>query len=358
MTTVNTTIDEARLEQFIGVAATELGAALNAALVTLGDELGLYRAMADGQPVTAGELATRTKTQERYVREWLNTQAASRFLVYEPALDAYVLPPEHALVLADDTSPVSLIPSFQAANAAVAVREQLTERFVSGDGVGWHEHHHGLWHGTERSFGINYRTHLVAEWLPALDGVVEKLQAGALVADVGCGHGASTILMAEAFPASRFAGFDYHAESIATARRRAEEAGVADRVTFEVAGADGYGGEGYDLVAFFDSFHDLGDPVGAARHAAQALRPDGSCLIVEPYAGDRIEDNLNPLGRVYYAFSTLVCTPGSLSQPGRAGLGTQAGEARLADTLRAGGFATVRRAAETPLNLVLEARPA
>jgi SAM-dependent methyltransferase len=249
-----------------------------------------------------------------------------------------------------------MIPSFQAANAAVAVREQLAERFVSGDGVGWHEHHHGLWHGTERAFGIAYRTYLVGEWLPALDGVVEKLEAGALVADVGCGHGASTILMAQAFPAARFLGVDYHAESIATARQRAEEAGVADRVTFEVAGADGYGGEGYDLVAFFDAFHDLGDPVGAARHAATVLAPDGTCLLVEPYASDRVEDNVNPVGRMYYGFSTLVCTPGSLSQPGRAGLGTQAGEARLREALQAGGFATVRRAAETPLNLVLEAR--
>ena len=356
MTTINTTIDEAKLEEFVGHAATELGAALNAALVTLGDELGLYRAMADGQPVTAGELAARTKTQERYVREWLNVQAASHFVLYDPALDAYVLPPEHALVLADDTSPVSMIPSFQAANAAVAVREQLADRFVSGDGVGWHEHHHGLWHGTERGFAIAYRTYLVTEWLPALDGVVEKLQAGALVADVGCGHGASTILMAQAFPASRFLGVDYHAESIATARERAQEAGVADRVTFEVAGADGYGGEGYDLVAFFDAFHDLGDPVGAARHAATVLAPGGACLLVEPYASDRVEDNVNPVGRMYYGFSTLVCTPGSLSQPGRAGLGTQAGEGRLREALQAGGFATVRRAAETPLNLVLEAR--
>jgi SAM-dependent methyltransferase len=251
---------------------------------------------------------------------------------------------------------VSMIADFEGANAAVAVRERLAERFVSGEGVGWHEHHHGLWHGTERSFGINYRTHLVAEWLPALDGVVARLEAGALVADVGCGHGASTIVMAQAFPASRFVGVDYHEASIATARERAAEARVADRVTFEVAGADAYPGEGYDLVAFFDSFHDLGDPVAAARHAAAVLAADGTCLLVEPYAGDRVEDNLNPLGRLYYGFSTLVCTPGSLSQPGRAALGTQAGEARLAEALRAGGFATVRRAAETPLNLVLEAR--
>src|SRR5688572_315888 len=324
-----TDIEEAKLEAFIGLAATEVGAALNTALVTLGDELGLYRAMADGQPVAPAELAARTGTQERYVHEWLNAQAASGFVVYDAEAAAYVLPPEHALVLADESSPFSMMGSFQSANAAVAVRERIAERFRSGDGVGWHEHHDGLWHGTERAFATSYRTYLVAEWLPALDGVAGKLEAGALVADVGCGHGASTILMAQAFPASRFVGIDYHAGSIETARERAAQAGVADRVTFEVAGAAELGGEGYDLVAFFDAFHDLGDPLGAARRAAGALAPGGTCMIVEPYAGDRVEDNLNPIGRLYYGFSTLVCTPGSLSQPGGAALGTQAGEARL-----------------------------
>jgi SAM-dependent methyltransferase len=324
--------------------------------VTLGDELGLYKAMADGQPVAPAELAARTGTQERYVREWLNVQAASGFVVYDAESAAYVLPPEHALVLADESSPFLMTGSFLSANAAVAARERLPERFVDGEGLGWHEHHHGLWHGTERAFGVGYSASLVAEWLPALDGVVAKLEAGALVADVGCGHGASTILMAQAFPASRFVGIDYHAGSIATARERAVQAGVADRVTFEVAGAADYAGEGYDLVAFFDAFHDLGDPLGAARHAAAALAPGGTCLVVEPYAGDRVEDNLNPIGRLYYGFSTLVCTPGSLSQPGRAGLGTQAGEAALRELLLSGGFGSVRRAAETPLNLVLEAR--
>jgi SAM-dependent methyltransferase len=351
-----TDIDEQKLEAFIGHAATELGAALNAALVTLGDELGLYRGMADGQPVTPAELASRTGTQERYVREWLNVQAASGFVEYDEEAAAYILPPEHALVLADESSPFIMTGTFQSANAAVAVRERLAERFVNGEGVGWHEHHHGLWHGVERTFGASYRTYLVSEWLPALDGVVAKLEAGAVVADVGCGHGASTILMAEAYPASRFVGIDYHAESIETARQRAATAGVADRVTFEVAGAADYAGEGYDLVAFFDSFHDLGDPLAAARHAAAALAPGGTCLLVEPYAADRVEDNLNPIGRLYYGYSTLVCTPGSLSQPGRAGLGTQAGEARLREVLQAGGFGEVRLAAETPLNLVLEAR--
>jgi SAM-dependent methyltransferase len=351
-----TNIDEQKLEAFIGHAATELGAALNTALVTLGDELGLYKAMADGQPVQPAELAARTGTRERYVREWLNAQAASGFVVYDAEAAAYVLPPEHALVLADESSPFLMTGSFLSANAAVAARGHLSQRFVDGEGLGWHEHHHDLWHGTERAFGVGYRAALVADWLPALDGVVAKLEAGALVADVGCGHGFATILMAQAFPASRFVGVDYHAGSIATARERAEQAGVADRVSFEVAGAADYAGEGYDLVTFFDALHDLGDPLAAARHAASVLAPGGTCMVVEPYAGDRVEDNLNPIGRLYYGFSTLVCTPGSLSQPGRAGLGTQAGEAALREVLQAGGFGAVRRAAETPLNLVLEAR--
>jgi SAM-dependent methyltransferase len=259
-------------------------------------------------------------------------------------------------VLADDRTPASMVGTFQSVRAAVLAAEQLAARFRSGEGLGWHEHHECLWHGTEQAFSVAYEAFLVSEWLPALDGVVAKLQAGARVADVGCGHGASTVLLAQTFPRSTFVGVDYHGASIAQARARAQAAGVADRVQFQVAGAADYAGEGYDLVAFFDAFHDLGDPVAAARHAASALAPGGTCMLVEPFAGDRIEDNLNPVGRMYYGFSTLVCTPGSLSQPGRAGLGTQAGEARLAQALRAGGFGTVRRAAETPLNLVLEAR--
>ena len=349
-----TDIDEAKLEAFFGLVATEIGAALNVALVTLGDELGLYRAMADGEPVTAAELAQRTGTVERYVLEWLNTQAASGYVEY--ADGRYTLPLEHALVLADETSPFLSTGSFQSANALVGIRKALAERFVDGHGVGWHEHDHDLWHGTERAFAVGYRTHLVADWLPALDGVVEKLEAGAYVADVGCGHGASTILLAQAYPASRFVGIDYHAGSIETARRRAEQAGVADRVTFEVAGAADYVGTGFDLVAFFDAFHDLGDPLAAARHARAALAPDGTVLLVEPFAGDTVQENLNPIGRMYYGFSTMCCTPGSLSQPGRAGLGTQAGQAAIAAVLDEAGFASVRRAAETPLNLVLEAR--
>ncbi|MBE2316106.1 methyltransferase domain-containing protein [Solirubrobacter sp. CPCC 204708] len=349
-----TNIDEAKLEAFFGLVATEIGAAMNVALVTLGDELGLYRAMADGEPVSPAELASRTGTLERYVREWLNVQAASGYVEY--ADGRYSLPLEHALVLADETSPFLATGSFQSANAVVGVRKALAERFVDGGGVGWHEHSHDLWHGTERAFAVAYRTHLVAEWLPALDGVVDKLEAGAYVADVGCGHGASTILLAQAYPASRFVGFDYHAGSIEIARRRAEHAGVADRVTFEVAGAADYTGTGFDVVAFFDSFHDLGDPLAAARQARAALAPGGTCVLVEPVAGDTVEDNLNPVGRMYYGFSTMCCTPGSLSQPGRAGLGTQAGEAAIAAVLREAGFEQVRRVAETPLNMVLEAR--
>jgi SAM-dependent methyltransferase len=351
------TLDQTRVEAFAGQIATEIGAALNAALVTVGDQLGLYRAMADGQPVTAATLAARTDTHERYVREWLNAQAAGGFVTYDSGDDAYTLPAEHAFVLADDSSPVAMAGIFQAATAVMDARARVADRFRSGLGVGWHEHHEGLFCGTERAFGANYRFHLVAEWLPALTGVVEKLECGGLVADVGCGHGASTILMAQAFPASKFIGYDAHPESIATARTRAQEAGVGDRVRFEVADATDFPGAGYDLIAFFDSLHDLGDPVGAARRARAALAHDGSCLLVEPFAGDRIEDNLNPVGRMYYGFSTLVCTPGSLSQPGRTALGTQAGEARLREVMLEGGFGSVRRAAETPLNLVLEARP-
>ncbi len=351
------TIDETRVEAFVGLLATDVGAALNTALVGIGDRLGLYRAMADAQPVSAADLAARTSTHERYVREWLNTQAASGYVTYDSSSDRYTLPAEHAFVLADESSPVAMAGMVHAAGAVIDGRGRVEDRFRTGGGVGWHEHHDGLFCGTERAFAANYRAQLVQAWLPALDGVVEKLQRGARVADVGCGHGASAILMAQAFPASTVDGFDAHAASVDTARRRAVEAGVADRVHFTLAAADEYPGEGYDLVCFFDALHDMGDPAGAARHARAALAADGTALIVEPYAGDHIDDNLNPVGRFYYGMSTLVCTPGALSQPGGVALGTQAGEARLTEVLHAGGFTHVRRAAETPLNLILEARP-
>ncbi len=349
------TIDEAKIEAFVNQVATDVGAAVGVALAAVGDQLGLYRAMADGQPVSAAELAARTGTQERYIREWLNNQAAGGYVTYDPGEDAYTLPAEHAFVLADEQSPLALAGMFLSTTAAIDGRARVAERFRDGGGVGWHEHHHDLFHGVERAFAANYRASLVSEWLPALDGVVEKLENGARVADVGCGHGASSILMAQAFPNASFVGYDYHAESILVARARAREAGVEDRVTFEIAGADGYGGERFDVIAFFDSLHDMGDPVAAARQAAAALAPGGSCLLVEPFANDRIEDNLNPVGRFYYGMSTLVCTPGALDQ-GETALGTQAGEAKLREVLLAGGFGSVRRAAETPFNLVIEAR--
>ena len=354
---MDTTIDFTRVEMFAGQLATELGAALNAALIDIGDRLGLYRAMADGAALTAAELAGRTGTHERYVREWLNAQAAGGIVAYEPAGDIYTLPAEHAFVLADDDSPVNMCGHFQSAVAAMDARGRIADCFRTGEGMGWGEHDAHVCRGTERAFATTYRHQLVAEWLPALDGVVERLEAGARVYDVGCGHGASTVLLAEAFPASTFVGVDAHAGSVDVARERAAAAGVTDRVTFAVGTAQELDGEGFDLVCFFDALHDMGDPVGAAERAHAVLAPGGTCLVVEPYAEDRIEDNLTPLGRVYYGFSTLLCTPGSLSQPGRAGLGTQAGEAKLSEVLRAGGFTAVRRAAATPFNLILEARP-
>jgi SAM-dependent methyltransferase len=354
---MSTTIDQIRVEQFAGQIVNEAGAALNAALVAIGDRLGLYRAMADGRPVSPDELAAATDTHERYVREWLAAQAASGFVEYDPDTRRYALPPEHAFVLADESSPVALSGLFQATVAAVESRSQVTERFRTGRGLAWHEHDHDLFHGVERLFGGTYRSQLVSAWLPALDGVVERLERGIRVADVGCGHGISTVLMAESFPASSFTGYDLHQQSIETARARAAAYGVSDRVRFRAAGAADYPGEDLGLVCFFDALHDMGDPVAAARHARNALAPDGVCMVVEPFAGDAVEENLTPVGRLYYGFSTLVCTPGSLSQPGRAALGTQAGEARLREVLLAGGFSSVRRVAETPFNIVLEARP-
>jgi SAM-dependent methyltransferase len=356
-TTPTTTFDEARAEAFMGQLAVEAGAAMNAALIRIGDELGLYRAMADAEPVTSAELAARTATHEAYVREWLNAQAAGGFVTYDAAAATYTLPLEHAIALADEHSPLSQAGLFEAVTAAIGSHERVARAFRTGEGVGWHEHHHGVPHGVARLFAVGYRTSLVADWIPALDGVEARLRAGASVADVGCGHGESTILLAQAFPRSTFVGFDLHAESIATARRRAREECVEDRVSFAVAGASDFPGEGYDLVAHFDCLHDLGDPVAAARRVRETLADDGTWMVVEPLAGDRVEDNLHPLGRLDYGFSTLVCTPGSLAQPGRMGLGTQAGEARLAEVIRQGGFASVRRAAETETTMVLEARP-
>jgi SAM-dependent methyltransferase len=350
-------LDGAKLEQFVFRAVDEVGATLNAALVVMGDRLGLYRALAGAGALTAAELAARTGTAERYVREWLNAQAAGGYVEYDPAADSYTLPPEQTVALTDESSPAYLPGFFELALGSVLDSPRITEAARSGDGFGWHEHVHEVHEGCERFFRPGYNANLVSAWLPALDGVVAKLERGARVADVGCGHGASTILMAQAFPRSAFVGSDYHAGSVATARARAAEAGVADRVTFETAAAAAHPGTGYDLVTMFDCLHDMGDPVGAARHVRELLAADGTWMIVEPAAGDRVEDNLNPVGRAYYGFSTLLCTPASLSQEVGLALGAQAGEARIREVVEAAGFGRFRRAAETPFNLVFEARP-
>jgi len=350
-------IDGDKLMQFVFRAVDEVGATLNTALVVMGDRLGLYRALAGAGPLSPAELAERTNTAERYVREWLNAQAAGGYVEYDPDSGRYTLPPEQAVALTEPDSPAYLPGLFQTALGSLLDSPKIAEATRTGDGFGWHEHVHDVHEGCERFFRPSYNAHLITDWLPALDGVGAKLERGALVADVGCGHGASTILMAQAFPNSTFVGSDYHDGSIDTARRRAQEAGVAGRVSFDTAAAAAYGGTGYDLVTMFDCLHDMGDPVGAARHVRGTLKPDGTWMIVEPHAGDRVEENLNPVGRAYYGFSTLLCTPASLSQEVGLALGAQAGEARIRDVVSAGGFTRFRRAAETPFNLVFEARP-
>jgi 2-polyprenyl-3-methyl-5-hydroxy-6-metoxy-1,4-benzoquinol methylase len=350
-------VDLEKLEAFVFRAVDEIGATLNTALVVMGDKLGLYKAMAGAGPLDPAEIARRADVSERYTREWLNAQAAGGFVEYDPASGRYTLPPEQAIALTDASSPAYLAGFFQIALGSVVDSPRITEAARTGDGIGWHDHVHDVHEGCERFFRPGYNANLVSTWLPALDGVVEKLEQGASVADVGCGHGSSTILMAQAYPNSTFMGFDYHEGGIATARERAKEAGVEDRVRFEVAPAAGYGGRDYDLVTMFDCLHDMGDPAGAARHVRETLAEDGTWLIVEPNAGDRVEDNLNPVGRAYYGFSTLLCTPASLSQEVGLALGAQAGEARIRDVVTSGGFGRFRRAAETPFNIVLEARP-
>jgi SAM-dependent methyltransferase len=362
---VTAAVDEARLAAFMGKILEDCGAAASVPLVVLGDKLGLYRAMGDGAPVTAADLAARTGTAERYVREWLAGQAAGGYVTYDgPGADGdvdrgrrYHLEPEQAAVLADDAAPTCMLGAFEVFNAAVQIGPRLLETFRTGEGVGWHEHVPALFSGTARFFRNGYAADLVASWLPALDGMVDRLTAGGRVADVGCGYGHSTLLMAQAYPASTFVGYDYHAESLESARLLAAEAGLSDRVTFEVASAGDFPGTGFDLIAYFDCLHDMGDPAGALTHARAALAPEGTVLLVEPYAGDDVADNLNPVGRLYYSASALICTPASLSQPVGAALGTQAGEARLRAVAAEAGFTRFRRAAETPFNLVLEARP-
>jgi SAM-dependent methyltransferase len=357
MSATQPALDPAKLEAFVFRAVEEVGATLNAALVVMGDKLGLYRAMAGAGPVSPAELAEAAGVTERYVREWLNGQAAGGYVVYDPESGRYVLPEEQAVALTNSDSPAYLPGIFQIALGAVSDSPHITDAARSGEGVGWHEHNHDVFEGCERFFRPGYHANLVDAWLPALDGVVDKLRQGGTIADIGCGHGASTILMAQAFRTARVTGSDYHPGSIATARDRAQEAGVADRVEFAAVPAAAHPSGGYDLVTMFDCLHDMGDPVGAARHVRKIIAPDGTWMIVEPAAGDRVEDNLNPVGRAYYGFSTLLCTPASLSQEVGLALGAQAGEARIRDVVEAGGFTRFRRAAQTPFNHVYEARP-
>ncbi len=349
-------IDQERLDALMGRVIDELGAALGTGMMLIGERAGLWAGLAGAGPLTSAALAERSGADERYVREWLRGMAAADYVQYDAADDTYAITDEVAFAMADPNGP-SVPGACQVVLAALEGAPTVAERFATGEGLGWHEHSHDLFEGTERFFRPQYAMYLTSEWIPALDGVEDRLRRGGRVADVGCGHGASTLLMAEAFPASTFTGFDYHEPSIAHAREAARAAGVDDRVTFEVAPADGFPGADYDLVAMFDCLHDMGDPAGAARHVRESLAPDGTWMVVEPMAGDRVEDNLNPIGRIFYAASTMICTPASLSQDGRAALGAQAGQAALTEVMRAGGFSHVRRATETPVNIVLEVRP-
>ena len=353
------TIDPDLLQALVGQAVGDFGAVLNAALVVVGDRLGLYKALAESGSTTSTELAERTGTVERNVREWLSAQAAAGFVTYDgPADDGdrWSMTPEQEEAFTNESSPAFLCGGFQVMTAAAKADEKITEAFRHGGGLGWHEHHHDLFHGTERFFRPGYAASLTSDWLPSLTGVVAKLERGGKVADVGCGHGASTVLMASAYPASVFTGFDYHAPSIAVASGAAATAGVADRATFDVAAAGAFPGSGYDLVCFFDCLHDLGDPVGALQHTCRALSDDGVVMLVEPQAGDTVAENLNPIGRLFYAASSLICTPASQSQEVGRALGAQAGVARLTAVANEAGFTRVRTAASTPFNIVLELR--
>ena len=350
-------VDPDKLMAFVFRAVEETGAALNCALVVMGDRLGYYRALVQHGPSTPAELAERTDTDEHYAREWLNAQAAGEFVAYDPSTGRYTLPPEQAVALTDEGSPAFVGGLFQIAHGTVRDSARILEAARTGDGVGWGDHNSDVHVGCERFFRPSYEAHLVSEWIPALEGVPDKLTAGAQVVDVGCGYGASTILMAAAFPASRFQGTDAHAGSITTAHERAEQAGVIGRISFEASPADAFTGGPYDLVTMFDCLHDMGDPIGAARHIRDVIAEDGTWMIVEPAAGDRVEDNFNPIGRTYYGFSTLLCTPSSLAQPVGLALGTQAGPARIRDVVTAAGFTRFRVAAQTPFNNIFEVRP-
>jgi 2-polyprenyl-3-methyl-5-hydroxy-6-metoxy-1,4-benzoquinol methylase len=349
-------IDPDKLNQFLEQVVGELGSAMNAALVLIGEKLGLYKAMSGAGPMTPADLARKTNTDERYVREWLSAQAAGGYVTYDAAKQTFDLPDERAFALAVEDSPAYLPGAFYIVSAIMKDEPKLLEAFRTGEGVGWDEHDTALFEGTEKFFRPNYAANLVSSWIPSLSGIEEQLKRGGRVADVGCGHGASTILMAQAYPNSQFVGFDYHGPSVGWARRAAAKAG-AKNATFEVATAKDFHGAKYDFVAFFDCLHDMGDPVGAARHVREMLNPDGAWMIVEPFAHDQLEKNLNPVGRVFYAASTMICTPASRAQEVGLCLGAQSGEARMRKVIIDAGFTRFRRAAETPFNLIYEAKP-
>lgn len=352
-----TAIDETRLNAFMGKILGDLGGAYSVAMVRMGERLGLYRALKEGGPATAGELADRLGLSARYVREWLSHQAASDYVAYDPETGRFALPPEQALVFAEEDSPAYMLGAFDNVLTTIQNQPMVEEGFRTGDGVAWGDQASCMFCAVAKFFRPGYVAHLVESWLPALDGVVEKLEAGARVADIGCGHGHSTLLMAAAFPKSEFVGFDFHEASIQAARAHSARENLCHRARFQTAAAKAFNGGPYDLVACFDSLHDMGDPVGAARHIRSQLAEDGVWMVVEPMAGDRLEDNLTPVGRLFYAGSTMICLPTSLAQETGAALGAQAGEARLREVIEAGGFSSVRRAAETPFNMILEARP-
>ena len=349
-------LDMDKLNEFIGKFVTDLGATVHTGMVVIGERLGLYKTLAEG-PMTAAVLAAKTQTDERYLREWLASQAAGGYITYDEASDRFSLSPEQAFALAKEDSPAYLPGAFELALGTLAAVPRIADSFRSGAGMGWHEHDDGVFHGCEKFFRPGYAANLVTNWIPALHDVKEKLEAGARVADVGCGKGASTLLMAKAYPKSRFFGFDYHDKSIEAARESAKKEGLSGRVTFDVSKAKEYQGKDYDFVAVFDCLHDMGDPVGAATHVRQSLAKNGTWMIVEPFANDQLKDNLNPVGRMYYSFSTLLCTPCSRSQEVGLCLGAQAGEPRIRDVVTKAGFTRFRRATETPFNIIYEARP-
>jgi SAM-dependent methyltransferase len=348
--------DMQKLDAFVGRVIGDLGAAVSGALVLLGDDLGLFKAMADGTPRNSAELARKTGIKERYIREWLSALAASEYVSYDENTDRFHLTPEQAMVFAEEDSPAFFAGAFQVVQSMWMDEPKIADAFRTGKGVGWHEHSNCLFRGTERFFRTGYNNSLISSWIPALQGVEERLKTGARVADIGCGHGASTILMAQAYPASHFFGFDYHGPSIEQARAAAKEAGVEDRVTFKQSPAAEFPANGYDLVAMFDCLHDMGDPVGAGKHVKETLSAGGTWMIVEPFAHDCLKDNLNPIGRVYYGASAMICTPASLSQEVGLGLGAQAGETKLRKVALDAGFKHFRRATETPFNMVFEVR--